>query len=532
MPVKRSIITIIILLLLLILFLAGCQDRQVPEGPRLQPEESLERVVGFYQQERRLLDSWWEQVALFGAGISIDEGPWRLPSWSEADLPPGSPATSYAGFILGLLARGEDPWEWQGRCLPAELASLQQRDGSFGGTVNNTTWAVVALEVVGFSHAREKAMAFLEEAQQEDGGFSLSGSSGDPDVTAMALLALSFYRNIPGAETTARKALAFLEEAMLPSGGFASYNEENANSAAMVLAGLISRGEDIREEPWQGQERGLLKALLAYQLEDGSFSFFREPLKRDYMATYQSLLALGDVVSGTSAFHRLQERAKEYRQTGVTLLPAEPPKALPKPGTVQKGAEVVLTSPYAYARIYYTVDGSNPLDAGLEYEGPIALESDTKLQAAVLVPGMAASPVASFEYVLETEERGESKAPSGDAGSRPPSGGSDPKPPAEPVITVRVQVVGESKTHFDGKVKVPADKANALEALLVTGLNVKLLYKNEYVYAIEGEEAQGVAGWKYKVNASIPTSPALNYGISENDIVIWWYAETPDSTGP
>ena len=530
MPVKMNAAIIIMMILLLALIQTGC--REVPEPEKPQIEVSLERVVDFYRQERTELDSWWELVALFGAGVGFENGPWQLPSWSSGDLPPGSDATSYAGFILGLLALGENPWDWQERHLPAELASLQQGDGSFGGSINQTIWAMLALDVTGFSYSRQEALAYLRHLQQADGGFALTGGAGDPDVTAMALLALSFNRGNSEAEAAVGEALAFLEGAMLPSGGYASYNEENANSAAIVLSGLVSAGEDVEGMPWQKDDSGPLRALWAYQLEDGSFSFFKDPLKHDVMATYQALLALGDVVAGTSAFTRLKEVGEPFRQAKNELQPADPPEAHPVPGIVEKGTEVALTTPYANAEILYTLDGSDPLTEGLEYEGPITLEADTILRAVVLALGMDESAVSSFEYVMEEEKQVEKPPPQKEA--KPPSGGTETRTPPEPTINVTLRVVGESKTYYNGQVKVLSDKANALQALLSTGLEVKLLFNNSYVSAIQGEAenlATG-AGWKFKVNGAIPSSSALQHTIKENDTVIWWYADTPDSTGP
>ncbi len=526
MPVKRKSKTMTILLLLLVLILVGCQE--VPEPQKPQPEVSLERVVDFYRQERKELDSWWELVALFGAGVGFENGPWQLPSWSSGDLPPGSDATSYAGFILGLLALEENPWDWQERHLPAELASLQQGDGSFGGSINQTIWAMLALDVTGFSYSRQEALAYLRLLQKADGGFALSGLDGDPDVTAMALMALSFHRGNPLAETAIQEALAFLEGAMLPSGGYASYNEENANSAAIVLSGLISAGEDVGGIPWQKDDAGLMQALPVYQLEDGSFSFFTDPLRYDVMATYQALLALGDVAAGTSAFTRLKEAGEPFRQAKKELQPADPPEAQPGPGSVKRGTEVALTSPYPHARILYTLDGNDPLTEGLEYGEPIMVEADTNILAVVLVIGMAESPVVSFEYLMDAETQ--AKPSPGDKEVKPSPGETGTNPPPEPTITVSVKVVGEKKTYFNGDVKVPASKANALQTLLETGLKVRV--SGGFVEAVAGEANAGISGWKYKVNSTIPVVSSLDYPISEKDTVVWWYADTPESQGP
>ena len=513
---KRLNVTLMALTFLLMLFLTGCMEVAEPQPGH---EEGLGKVVNFYRQDKIELDSWWEMVALFGAGADFREGPWLLPDWVSEDLPPGSSGTAYAGFILGLMAQEQNPWAWQGRHLPAELASLQLRDGSFGGSINNTIWAMLALDVAGFSYTEEGALAYLLGNQKVDGGFALTGSTGDPDVTAMALLALNFHRHDPSAEEAVQRSLGFLQSVMLPSGGYASYNAENANSTAIALSALITLGEDYQEDPWLTEGGGSLEALLTYQLEDGSFSFFQDPLKGDNMATYQALIALGDAAAGTSVFQRLQAEAEKYRRETAKLQQAEPPQADPEPGSISKGTAVSLLSNYEEGRILYTLDGSDPWEKGLEYTEPLILEEEVTLKAVAFVLGMAGSEEASFAYSIK-EEKPVAQSP----------GTSDPKPKT-PTISVTVRVIGESKTYYNGKVNVPEDKANALQALLSTRLKVNV-GPGGFVQAVAGEANAGISGWKYKVNNEIPLVSALNYFIKEGDTVVWWYADTPNSTGP
>jgi hypothetical protein len=512
-------IAMVVLTFLLMLAVLGCMDTPKEQQPGFA--EGLAKVLGYYQQDKHELDSWWEMVALYGAGADFKEGPWQLPGWASEDLPPGSSATAYAGFILGLLAQDEDPWAWQDRHLPAELASLQQRDGSFGGSINYTIWAMLSLDVTGFSYAREEALAYLLGDQKADGGFALTGSMGDPDVTAMALLALNFHRDIPAAEEAVQRSLDFLKSHMLPSGGFASYNAENANSTAIALSALITLGEDYQEGPWLADDGGPLEALLTYQVADGSFSFFQDPLKGDNMATYQALIALGDAAAGTSVFSRLQADGEKYRRESVELLPAEPPRAEPGPGSIPKGTAISLVSNHEEARILYTLDGSDPWEKGLEYTEPLILEEGATLKAVAFVIGMRGSEEASFDYSIKEEKP---------VAQKPPSGSSEPKPKT-PTISVTVRVVGENKTHFSGKVNVPEDKTNALQALLSTGLKVSVR-SDGFVQAVAGEANAGVSGWKYKVNNEAPMISASTYSIKEGDTVIWWYADNPNSTGP
>lgn len=274
----------------------------------LKLKEEVSRAVSYYRQKKNVLDSWWELLALWGAGEELHRDPWKLPEWSSFDLPKDAASVAYAGFILGMLAGGKNPaGTWEGRNLLLELAEKQQDNGGFGGTVNNTIWAVIALEAAGGYYDGEKAVKYLLSQQKKDGGFALGGMWGDPDVTGMALMALSFHRDKTEVEEAIKKALDYLKGVQLETGGFASFGVENSNSIATVISGLVAVGEDILAGDWVKSGKTMLDALLRFQLEDGSFSYLFSPQKYDQMATYQALIALGDALKGESVWQRMKK---------------------------------------------------------------------------------------------------------------------------------------------------------------------------------------------------------------------------------
>ena len=519
---NRTNITIVALTLLVMLSFTGCVDKAGEQLPGFAV--GLEKVLNFYRQDQNELESWWEIVALYGADASFGEGPWQLPAWASEDLPPGSSATAYTGFILGLIAQEQDPWAWQGRHLPAELSSLQLKDGSFGGSINNTIWAMLALDVAGFSYAQEEALTYLMGDQKTDGGFALTGSTGDPDVTAMALLALSFHRDNPAAEAAVQRSLDFLKNVMLPSGGYASYNAENANSTAIVLSALAALGEDCQEPPWLTENRGPLEALLTYQLDDGSFSFFQDPLKGDNMATYQALIALGDAAAGTSVFQRLQAEGEKYRREMAKLQQAEPPHAEPESGSIEKGTAVSLVSKYEGGRILYTLDGSDPWEEGLEYTEPLILEEEVTLKAVAFVLGMRGSEEASFAYSIKEEKPVAQSPGSSDPKPKPPT--SPTEPPKVTTISLKVDgilatrqvlVSGSSPTVLDA-LKQGLEEANIEYTIVnIPGLGL-------YVKSIGGISESSSGGWMFKVNGKAPNEGAATYKIKNGDTILWWFA--------
>lgn len=264
------------------------------------------KTAAFYSKGEGGLGSWWELVALHGAGVDLRVPSWQPPLWTGEELTEGEGSAKYAGIIMGLLALGKNPagvWE---RDLTAELADRQQPDGSFGDYINDTIWAVIALQAAEASFDEERAVEYLLEQQLSRGGFAFYGDAGDPDLTGMALVALSGYRTLPGVNHAVNKALVYLESVQLISGGFADAwdNRENANTIATVISGLVAAGENIFSERW-AKDATILDALLRYQLEDGSFSYQEASLKGSEMSTAQALIALGDLAAGSPAYFRL-----------------------------------------------------------------------------------------------------------------------------------------------------------------------------------------------------------------------------------
>lgn len=83
------------------------------------------------------------------------------------------------------------------------------------------------------------------------------------------------------------------------------------------------------------------------------------------------------------------------------LAPAHPVIA-PGSGRFIDSVKVQITGP-AGSRLRYTLDGSTPTDASLEYTGPFVLRASAVVQAIALVPGLGSSTVVSNQYVIESD---------------------------------------------------------------------------------------------------------------------------------
>lgn len=208
-------------------------------------------------------------------------------------------STEYARTILALTAIGKDPADVGGYDLLAGLADMD--DVTYQG-INGAIFALLALDSGkydvpaaaegGTQTTRDGLVAYILAQQLSDGGWALSGTSADPDVTAMALQALAPYRT--GDETVdaaVDKGVQLLSDMQLADGGYSSWGTLNSESCAQVLIALAALGIDpVSDSRFIKNGLTVLDALLAYAVSGG----FRHTVdgEADAIATEQALCAL------------------------------------------------------------------------------------------------------------------------------------------------------------------------------------------------------------------------------------------------
>ena len=208
-------------------------------------------------------------------------------------------STEYARTILALTAIGKEPADVGGYDLLAGLADMD--DVTYQG-INGAIFALLALDSGkydvpaaaegGTQVTRDGLVAYILAQQLSDGGWALSGTSADPDVTAMALQALAPYRT--GDETVdaaVDKGVQLLSDMQLSDGGYSSWGTLNSESCAQVLIALAALGIDpVSDSRFVKNGLTVLDALLAYAVSGG----FRHTVdgEADAIATEQALCAL------------------------------------------------------------------------------------------------------------------------------------------------------------------------------------------------------------------------------------------------
>lgn len=208
--------------------------------------------------------------------------------------------TEYSRVILALTAIGVDVTNVGGYHLLDNLSCMEYITNQ---GVNGPIWALIALDSksydipvlkgVGTQTTRERLIEAILQKELTDGGWAMSGTIPDPDITAMCIQALAPYygRNatVAGAVDRALQVLSRLQNA---DGSYSTYGNSNAESIAQVIVALTSLGIDpTTDSRFIKNRKTTLHALAAFYVTGGGFRHIAGGT-RDGMATEQGYYAL------------------------------------------------------------------------------------------------------------------------------------------------------------------------------------------------------------------------------------------------
>lgn len=206
--------------------------------------------------------------------------------------------TEYSRVILALTSIGKNPKDIAGYNL---LTPLGDYEKTIWQGVNGAIWALIALDSGNYDMpnnpnakvqaTREMYINHIIEKQTSDGGWALSGDVADPDVTGMALQALSKYQNNEKVKTATEKALDCLSNMQKENGGFSSYEVETSESSVQVLVALCELGVSIDDERFVKNGKSVLDNLFSFYENGKGFKHIHED-STNLMATEQCFYAL------------------------------------------------------------------------------------------------------------------------------------------------------------------------------------------------------------------------------------------------
>lgn len=237
--------------------------------------------------------------------------------------------TEYSRVILALSAIGKDATDVGGYNLVEKLFDF---DKVVWQGLNGPIFALIALDTWDYeipsnaNNSREKMIDHILSKQLADGGFTLSGTNADPDMTAMAVQSLSTYTDRADVQVAIDKALVAMKNLQDEDGSYKSWGIKNSESAAQIITALTSLNINPNEDKRFNQV--LDHFLTFYHAQDGGFKHVLTETKANGMATEQAaytLVAYNRLLTGKTKLYDMTD-------TKVDKQP-QPNKPTPKPTT-------------------------------------------------------------------------------------------------------------------------------------------------------------------------------------------------------
>lgn len=308
-------------------------------------------------------------------------------------------ATTREKYALALLACGSDS-DYIQRVCDSDIGGQGLMSLVFGlHLLNNGCTSRL--------YTTDALIAAILGCQLADGGWAVIGSSGDADVTAMALQALAPHcGDRADVSATADRALSLLSSLQLGTGGFRTMGAENCESAAQVLTALCALGIDpLTDTRFIKGGNTVPDAMLSYRNADGSFAHTGSGFNES--ATTQAFYALRAylrMLYGQSPLYILDHRSGVAPQPTQAPHPTQAPATAPPPSDVpatqsiepserqviQTDATVIPTEPTATAEPTQPTGTAPPSEAQSDHAA-------TPIEATVTATQASLSPATPDE---------------------------------------------------------------------------------------------------------------------------------------
>ena len=291
-------------------------------------------VIGLTRSGRKIenVDAWYD-LAVKYVQENIDENG-RLHQ---------AKSTENARLILALTAIGKEVTNVGGYNLLHGLNSMEyiQKQG-----INGPIWALLAFDSGNYpvpegDVSRAALIQVLLDAQLSDGGWALTGTVSDPDITGMALQALApYYKTDAEVKAAVEEAVETLSDMQAVDGSYASIDGTSSESISQVIVALAALGIDAdKDARFIKNGVSALDALCAFYVEGGGFKHIPTG-KLDGMATEQAYYALA------AYFRMLDGKSALYNMTDVIDLGGDKVEEEPTE-TLPVETEPVTTEPTA-----------------------------------------------------------------------------------------------------------------------------------------------------------------------------------------
>ena len=392
----------------------------------------------------------------------------------------------------------------------ADLSPIQQAIDETIGAQGIMSW-VYGLHLIrnGFESALYTEDIIIEKLlslQLSDGGWALSGSVGNADVTAMTVQALAPRKETEIVNVSCERAISHLAKLQETEGGYKSYGVLNPETTAQVIVALTSMGIDpFTDTRFIKIGKTLLDALSLFSLEDGSFSHTLSGASNP-MATVQafySLVSYERLLDGKSSLY-------EFDKTDAFSTPLSL-RAVPAYKWIASGAvlvfAIVLSLVFVFLKKRNFKNYLFILVIALiliafvflsDFKSPNDFYSTTAAQKKNVIGSV------NLEIRCDTISRKESP-------KHVPKDGTILKQTAFPlsegdtVYDILLEACRQNKIHME--------KSGAEGMIYIVGIG--------YIYEFDFGD---LSGWKYYVNGEAPPIGCDRYALKDGDSIRWLYS--------
>ncbi len=203
-------------------------------------------------------------------------------------------STENSRLIVALSAIGKDSenvGDWN-LIAPFEDFNWITKQG-----INGPIWALIALDTNNYQTKdktiRQQCIDCILKKQTSDGGWALSGDKADPDMTAMAIQALSRYTSDSKVQKAVDDGINALSALQNENGGYSSWGTENSESIAQVIVACTALGiNPDTDKRFIKNGKSVIDALLTFYDSESKTFRHTADTEANAMATDQALYGL------------------------------------------------------------------------------------------------------------------------------------------------------------------------------------------------------------------------------------------------